>query len=133
VDNHLPAGRPRRPLRQQGLRLDVGTLWTMGRDGYTAHCALIWLPHTWELRVLIDDDVLLSEQCATQARVLAVADAWRGRLAECGWAPPAATGSAANPAGEDGPDRVAGGLLDGASPSRARGRPRRQRGAKSQQ
>jgi hypothetical protein len=87
VDNRLRAGESRRPGDGQGLTLDVGTLWTMGRDGYVARCALIWLPCTWELRVLIDDDVLLAERCGTQAEVLAVADAWRSRLGECGWTP----------------------------------------------
>jgi len=55
------------------LRFDVGTLWTLERDTHVARCALVWVPHAWELCVLIDDESLLSERCSTEAEVLAVA------------------------------------------------------------
>jgi hypothetical protein len=71
-----------------GIRFDVGTLWTLERDSYTARCALLWVPHAWELRVLIDEETLLSERCHTQAQVLAVANAWNARLQGCGWFEP---------------------------------------------
>ena len=73
------------------LRFDVGTLWTLERDAHVARCALIWLPHAWELRVLIDDDTLLSERCRTQHGVFAVAGAWQAKLREVGWDEPSAT------------------------------------------
>ena len=73
------------------LRFDVGTLWTLERDAHVARCALIWLPHAWELRVLIDDDTMLSEQCRTQHGVFAVAGAWQAKLREVGWDEPSAT------------------------------------------
>lgn len=67
------------------LRFDVGTLWTLERNTHIARCALAWVPHAWELCVLIDDESLLSERCRTEAEVLAVATAWGTRLRRCGW------------------------------------------------
>jgi hypothetical protein len=67
------------------LRFDVGTLWTLERDTHTARCALTWVPHAWELCVLIDDESLLSERCSSEAEVMAVATAWGTRLRACGW------------------------------------------------
>lgn len=69
----------------RGMQFDVGTLWTLERNTHVARCALVWLPQGWELRVLIDDDALLSERCRTQLGVFAVAGAWRARLREAGW------------------------------------------------
>ena len=70
------------------LRFDVGTLWTLERDTHVARCALVWVPHAWELCVLIDDESLLSERCSTVAEVLAVAAAWGTRLRRSGWSQP---------------------------------------------
>jgi hypothetical protein len=70
------------------LRFDVGTLWTLERDTHVARCALVWVPHAWELCVLIDDESLLSERCSTEAEVLAVATAWGTRLRRSGWSQP---------------------------------------------
>ena len=70
------------------LRFDVGTLWTLERDTHVARCALVWVPHAWELCVLIDDESLLSERCSTEAEVLAVAAAWGTRLRRSGWSQP---------------------------------------------
>jgi hypothetical protein len=67
------------------LRFDVGTLWTLERNTHIARCALAWVPHAWELCVLIDDKSLLSERCGTEAEVLAVATSWGTRLRRCGW------------------------------------------------
>jgi hypothetical protein len=70
------------------LRFDVGTLWTLERDTHVARCALAWVPHGWELCVLIDDESLLSERCTNEAEVLAVATAWGTRLRRSGWSKP---------------------------------------------
>jgi hypothetical protein len=70
------------------LRFDVGTLWTLERYTHVARCALVWVPHAWELCVLIDDQSLLSERCRNEAEVLAVATAWGTRLRGCGWSQP---------------------------------------------
>ena len=84
----MHASRSRLHSRSHGLRFDVGTLWTLERDAHVARCALIWLPHAWELRVVIDDDALLSEWCRTQHSVFAVAGAWQAKLREIGWGEP---------------------------------------------
>jgi hypothetical protein len=83
----MQSGNASRDRGPGGLRLDVGTLWTLEQDTHSARCALVWVPHAWELRVLIDDQVLLSERCRTQADVLAVAGRWATRLRDCGWSP----------------------------------------------
>ena len=68
-----------------GMRVDVGTLWTLERHSHLARCTLVWLPRAWELRVLIDDQSLLSKRCRRQDEVVMTAQAWRRSLHERGW------------------------------------------------
>jgi hypothetical protein len=64
---------------------DVGTLWTMRRLGCMARCALMAWPTDWELRVLVDGDILLSERSPRGAEAFALADEWRYRMLDQGW------------------------------------------------
>jgi hypothetical protein len=64
---------------------DVGTLWTMRRLGRRARCALLAWPGDWEIRVLIDDQPLLSERCGRAENAFAVAETWKRRMREDGW------------------------------------------------
>ncbi len=96
------------------LRFDVGTLWTLERDTHIARCALAWVPHAWELCVLIDDESLLSERCRNESEVLAVADAWARRLRGRGWS--AASAPARELAGMVGEHRDASSLFSKVRP-----------------
>ena len=42
--HHVPPGAP-----PAGMRLDVGTLWTLERHSHRASCTLVWLPRAWEM------------------------------------------------------------------------------------
>jgi hypothetical protein len=42
-------------------------------------------PADWELRVLVDGQVLLAERCPRGAEAFALADKWRGRMLDQGW------------------------------------------------
>lgn len=64
---------------------DVGTLWSMRRLGCVARCALMAWPAEWELRVLVDGDILLAEHCPRGAEAFALADEWRRRMLGQGW------------------------------------------------
>jgi hypothetical protein len=64
---------------------DVGTLWTMRRLGCVARCALMAWPADWELRVLVDGEILLAERCPRGAEAFALADEWRSRMLDQGW------------------------------------------------
>ena len=64
---------------------DVGTLWTMRRLGCVARCALMAWPADWELRVLVDGDILLAERRPRGAEAFALADEWRTRMLDQGW------------------------------------------------
>jgi hypothetical protein len=64
---------------------DVGTLWTMRRLGCVARCALMAWSADWELRVLVDGDILLAERCPRGAEAFALADEWRSRMLDQGW------------------------------------------------
>jgi hypothetical protein len=64
---------------------DVGTLWTMRRRQHSARCALMAWPDGWELRVLVDREILLTERCARADEAFALADRWRHRMLEQGW------------------------------------------------
>ncbi|MEO7274158.1 MAG: hypothetical protein ABIX28_18855 [Vicinamibacterales bacterium] len=68
-----------------GMRVDVGTLWTLERHSHLASCTLIWLPRAWEVRIVIDDEPLLSKRCRRQDEVVLTAQGWRRSLRECGW------------------------------------------------
>ncbi|MBA3884376.1 MAG: hypothetical protein H0X67_01435 [Acidobacteria bacterium] len=65
---------------------DVGTLWTMTRHGSRARCALISVGGEWELCVLVDGAALCAERCPTTTEVFNLAERWRTRLNERGWA-----------------------------------------------
>ena len=64
---------------------DVGTLWTMRRSERSARCALMTSASDWELRVLVEGDVLLTERCNTAADAFEVAERWRHRMLVRGW------------------------------------------------
>ena len=76
-----------RQSRQQFEPQDVGTLWTLRRDEYTASCRLLsWSPD-WELRVVMEKDILLARRCQTTAEAFALAEHWRRGLLQHGWEP----------------------------------------------
>jgi hypothetical protein len=64
---------------------DVGTLWTMRRGAHTARCALMARPMRWELRVLVDQETLLSAPCVLPGEAFVLAERWKDRLLEQGW------------------------------------------------
>ena len=64
---------------------DVGTLWTLRREEYTARCSLFFCSSEWELRVVMEQDTLLSRRCGTTADAFELAEHWRRGLAEHGW------------------------------------------------
>ncbi len=64
---------------------DVGTLWSMRRNRRSARCALIAWPDTFELRVLVDGQSLLSERCNGAAEAFTLAEAWKRRMMDKGW------------------------------------------------
>lgn len=64
---------------------DVGTLWSMRRECLAARCALIAWPGDWELRILVDGEILLSERCPRGDEAFALAERWRGRMIRQGW------------------------------------------------
>jgi hypothetical protein len=49
----------------------------MRRSGHSARCALITKRGRWELRVLIDHDLLLEERCDGAADAFSVAERWK--------------------------------------------------------
>ena len=84
-----------------GASHDVGTLWTMRRLGHRARCALIDRAGDWELRVLADGEVLLTQRCGRGSEAFALAETWKRRMLAQGWhlvvpaltAPPASEAS----------------------------------------
>ena len=57
----------------------------MYRPGHRARCALIARSGEWELRVLVDGVLTLTERCERAADSFALADAWKHRMLEDGW------------------------------------------------
>ena len=64
---------------------DVATLWTLRRAEYTARCSLLsWSPDC-ELRVVMENDILVRKHCRTTADAFELAEHWRRGLLEHGW------------------------------------------------
>jgi hypothetical protein len=51
----------------------------------SARCALMAWPEDWELRVLVDGEVLLSERCDRADQAFQVAETWKRRMLAQGW------------------------------------------------
>lgn len=64
---------------------NVGTLWTMRRAEHVARCALMEHLGTWELRVVIDGEMLLAERCPRGSEAFALAERWKRRMRRDGW------------------------------------------------
>lgn len=64
---------------------DVGTLWTMQSGDRSARCALMTWATDWELRVLVEGQVLLTQRCNTATEAFEIAERWRLRMAGRGW------------------------------------------------
>lgn len=64
---------------------DVGTLWTMRRSDHYARCSVMERLGTWELRVVVDGRMLLSERCPRGAAAFALAETWKRRMFDDGW------------------------------------------------
>jgi hypothetical protein len=77
------------PSREdQQLQQNVGTLWTLEHSGRTARCELMSHYDTWEVRLLVDTDLLWSERCGVSHDVFSIAEQWKSRLGGRGWSRP---------------------------------------------
>ena len=64
---------------------DVGTLWTMQRGRHSARCALMAWPASWELRVVVASEILLTEHCADAGDAFTLAEGWKLTMHDRGW------------------------------------------------
>ena len=71
--------------KQRDTANDVGTLWTVQRLEYRARCALVARLEGWELRVLVDGTLLITERCELAAEAFALADSLMQRMIHDGW------------------------------------------------
>ena len=69
----------------QELPQDVGILWTLEHSGQTVRCELLSHYDIWEVRLLVDSDLLLSERCAVSHDVFSIAEQWKRGLGGRGW------------------------------------------------
>jgi hypothetical protein len=74
------SGTPRRDIPN-----DVGTLWTMQRRRHSARCARMAWPASWELRVVVGSEILLTERCARAGEAFTLAELWKRSMRERGW------------------------------------------------
>jgi hypothetical protein len=70
---------------RQDIPNDVGTLWTMQRRRHSARCALMAWPASWELRVVVGSEILLTEHCAHADEAFTLAELWKRSMHERGW------------------------------------------------
>lgn len=77
--------RNRPPKTREETAEDVGTLWTMQRQGRTSRCALMAWPRAWELRVVAGDETLQSERCDRAGEAFMLAERWKRWMLAQGW------------------------------------------------
>ena len=58
----MPEFHPPAPDRD-GVRRNIGTLWTLTRAESSARCALVSVPTGLEVRVMLDGAILRAEGC----------------------------------------------------------------------
>jgi hypothetical protein len=75
---------PMRVTRQDQPH-DVGTLWTMERRERRARCALMAWADEWELRIIIDGVVILTERADGADATFEMAAQLKERMAAEGW------------------------------------------------
>ena len=63
----------------------IGTLWTVTRGESTARCVLIKTSDGLELRVLLDESRLRTQECDSHRAAFELADCWRERMTARGW------------------------------------------------
>ena len=56
----------------------------MRRLDYQARCALMAWPSDWEIRIVVDGTILLSERCPRGAEAFLLAEQWRSMVQQ-GW------------------------------------------------
>ena len=66
---------------------DVGTLWILRRAARAARCLLIAWSGGWEVRVVVDGEILKTQRCARGEGAFALAARWKGQMLEQGWEP----------------------------------------------
>jgi len=70
---------------RDGVRRDIGTLWTLKRGESKARCVLLALADGLELRVLMDGAILRGERCERYQEAFELAERWRARMMDRGW------------------------------------------------
>ena len=76
--------RKRRTARAY-VPADVGTLWTMHRSEHVIRCALFAWAAEWELRIVMDGQILLAQRCQRGGAAFQLGDMWRDRMVKHGW------------------------------------------------
>jgi hypothetical protein len=57
----------------------------MRRLEHSARCALLADQGDWELRVIVDGGVVLTERCGRGAQAFEIAEVWKDRMLTQGW------------------------------------------------
>ena len=78
--------RKRTPLASaQDTCEDIGTLWTMRRYERVARCALLSWTGRFEIRVLVEGRILLTERCDRAVDAFMLAEGWKRKMSDKGW------------------------------------------------
>src|SRR5262245_45179612 len=69
----------------RGTPVELANMGELHKTGRRMICKLASHPIGWELRVTIGDELIRSEACRTQERVLDLSDEWRVAAEAKGW------------------------------------------------
>jgi hypothetical protein len=67
------------------MTTDVGTLWMMERGGRRARCAFVKAESGWQVRAIVDNRILLTDDCDRPQDAFALAEQWQREMCEQGW------------------------------------------------
>ena len=79
--------RHKTPSSHTPVERTIGTLWTLKRADSTVRCLLLKLPDRLELRVMMDNSRLRTENRASHQEAFELAERWRARMIDRGWVP----------------------------------------------
>ena len=63
----------------------LGSMWTVNRDGLEMRCAIATHRVGWELRLYSGKNFLRSQVCKSEEEVFRVSDAWNLEARSKGW------------------------------------------------
>jgi hypothetical protein len=71
--------------RWNGEPRDLGDVFVVTKESWTAHCRVITHPVGWECRLVVERELVQSKVCRTEDEVSSTCYGWKAALLEKDW------------------------------------------------